>query len=617
MDLPLTGSEFVLIVNLFYITLLAILYFSKARMNNLENKIFKYLIISNTIGIILDLIISFTIQYYRIIPSVNLFFQKFYLEYLSFWTLTLTIYVIIISFKNGTDEEFKKTKIYFLLKKFYIYMLLVTTILIIILPLEFYYSEKEMYSFGPAATWSYAFGGICILVSIVCLLLNIKKIKAIKALPLIVYLVLFPVVILIQVLYPNVLLVTATESFVTFLMYFTIENPDMKMINELNIAKDQAIKANAAKTDFLSSMSHEIRTPLNAIVGFSESLKEEQLSSEAKEEVGDIIDASSTLLEIVNGILDISKIEANKIEIVNSNYHFNKIFNELIALSKARLGDSKPIEFKYKMDESIPGTLYGDYARIKQVILNLLTNSIKYTDSGYIDFQVNSIINDNVCRLIVSVEDSGKGIKKESINKLFTKFERLDEKNTTIEGTGLGLAITKKLVELMNGKIVVQSIYGKGSKFTVIIDQRIIANEDNNIEEEKEEETNVIKQYPNKKLLIVDDNQLNLKVAARLLRSYECQIEEVDSGYKVIDLIASGNKYDLILMDDMMPKLSGIDTLHRLKENPTFNMPVVALTANAISGMRETYLAEGFDEYLAKPIEKNELNEIMIKFLDK
>jgi CheY-like chemotaxis protein len=214
------------------------------------------------------------------------------------------------------------------------------------------------------------------------------------------------------------------------------------------------------------------------------------------------------------------------------------------------------------------------------------------------------------------VEDSGKGIKKESINKLFTKFERLDEKNTTIEGTGLGLAITKKLVELMNGKIVVQSVYGKGSKFTIIVDQRIISQEAVNLEPEVETEQK-IKEYPNKKILVVDDNQLNLKVAARLLRDYKCQIEEVDSGYKVLDLIASGNKYDLILMDDMMPKLSGIDTLHRLKENVLFNIPVVALTANAISGMREKYLADGFDEYLAKPIEKNELNEIINKYLDK
>ena len=604
----------IILCSAIYVLLTANNYFSKKRIGSVETRIYSCLLITCILCLIFEFLCILYVNVYQDFYWQSQVLNRCFLICILVWVALLTHYIFSITFINDIEKNKKKYKMF---KFLYFLLITIFSIILIFLPLEFYSNDNNVYSFGLATNFlNYIVAGL----TLVCLIMSIanyKFLKNKKYMPVFVFILFIIITIIVRNVNPALLLINATISFVTVLMYFTIENPDMKMINELNIAKDQAVKANAAKTDFLSSMSHEIRTPLNAIVGFSESLKEEQLSPEAKEEVGDIIDASSTLLEIVNGILDISKIEANKIEIVNSNYHFTKIFNELIALSKARLGDSKPIEFKYKMDESIPGTLYGDYARIKQVILNLLTNSIKYTDSGYIDFQVNSIINDNVCRLIVSVEDSGKGIKKESINKLFTKFERLDEKNTTIEGTGLGLAITKKLVELMNGKIVVQSIYGKGSKFTVIIDQRIIATEDTSIEEEKEEETNIIKQYPNKKLLIVDDNQLNLKVAARLLRSYECQIEEVDSGYKVLDLIASGNKYDLILMDDMMPKLSGIDTLHRLKENPAFNMPVVALTANAISGMREKYLAEGFDEYLAKPIEKNELNEIMLKFLDK
>ena len=605
----ISNLTLLILFSFIYVVGLSYLYFSKDRINNGENKIYRILLVENLISLILQFLCDFSSYYYFKMPIVisDLIFKAYLISFFAFIILII-IYVIEVSFNKKR-----------LFKIIFFALFWILSMIVLFLPNSLFRDEinRIYYTYGAGVNFTFIVSAILSSILFAIVIIKRKKITSKKSIPILLFLLFGLIGMGIQILHPELVITTVMESWICCLMYFTIENPDMKMINELNIAKDQAVKANAAKTDFLSSMSHEIRTPLNAIVGFSESLKEEQLSSEAKEEVGDIIDASSTLLEIVNGILDISKIEANKIEIVNSNYHFNKIFNELIALSKARLGDSKPIEFKYKMDESIPGTLYGDYARIKQVILNLLTNSIKYTESGYIDFQVNSIINDNVCRLIVSVEDSGKGIKKESINKLFTKFERLDEKNTTIEGTGLGLAITKKLVELMNGKIVVQSIYGKGSKFTVIIDQRIVATEDANFEEAKEEETNIIKQYPNKKLLIVDDNQLNLKVAARLLRNYECQIEEVDSGYKVLDLIASGNKYDLILMDDMMPKLSGIDTLHRLKENPTFNMPVVALTANAISGMREKYLAEGFDEYLAKPIEKNELNEIMLKFLDK
>ena len=397
-------------------------------------------------------------------------------------------------------------------------------------------------------------------------------------------------------------------------MYFTIENPDVKMLQEVEFAREQAEKANHAKTDFLSSMSHEIRTPLNAIVGFSQALLEEEIPNSAKEEVEDIISASNTLLELVNSILDISKIEANKIEIIEKEYSFKEVYNELIALTKARLGE-KNLEFSCSYDESIPPVLYGDHVRIKQIILNLLTNSVKYTKQGFIDFKVSSFKQNGICRLIISVEDSGIGIKQENIDKLFTKFERFDEKNTTIEGTGLGLAITKKLIDLMSGKIIVQSLYKKGSKFTVILDQKII--------DKKSLEPVINKEEPKsanlteKRILIVDDNSLNLKVAARLLATYKMQVDTCLSGEECISKIEAQEKYDLIFLDDMMPKLSGVETLKKLKERKDFCIPTIALTANAITGMREKYLSDGFDDYLSKPIEKEELNRIIQKFLQK
>jgi CheY-like chemotaxis protein len=244
-----------------------------------------------------------------------------------------------------------------------------------------------------------------------------------------------------------------------------------------------------------------------------------------------------------------------------------------------------------------------------------LTNAAKYTKEGFIEFKVSSVIKDDICRLIVSVEDSGIGIKPEKIDKLFTKFDRLEvEKTITIEGTGLGLAITKKLVDLMHGKIVVQSVYGKGSKFTVALDQKIIATKSPvEVEENKIEKEQIT--FVGKKILVVDDNKVNLKVATRLLKSYKVEVETVDNGFDAIEKIKNKEVYDLILMDDMMPKMSGTETFKKLKEMEDFRIPVIALTANAISGMREKYLELGFNDYLSKPIEKLELNRVLIKFL--
>ena len=601
---PICAIPFSILIN--------VLFIKKEHADNYETKIYKLLIILNFIGLILELLCTVGSLIYSQHPIIASAIYKTYLIYLISWTGLFTYYV----YKISINKEAKK-----IWKSLVGMISILSCIFVYILPIEVVIKDnfQTRYTTGASVTFTYLICSILVGFIIITLFRNIKNLLNKKYLPVFILLILGTATIIIQKVFPQLLLMTYVETLICSIMYFTIENPDMKMVEALQKAKDEADRANHAKTDFLSSMSHEIRTPLNAIVGFSDCVNNATTLDEAKENAKDIVNASKTLLEIVNGILDISKIESGKLELNLSSYDAKSTFEELATLIEVKAKE-KGIKFTYYIDPNVPKVLYGDYNNVKKIITNLLSNAVKYTDKGFIRYEITCVNTDDMCRLIVSVEDSGRGIKKEAVDQLFTKFQRLDEdKNTTIEGTGLGLAITKQLVDLMGGKIVVHTVYGSGSKFTAMIPQKI-SNEVIDVEPEVKKEVKVLKKDVNLtdvKILIVDDNNLNLKVASKLLERYNANnITTVNSGFECLDKISSGDKYDLIFMDDMMPKMSGAETFAKLKEMPGFITPVVALTANAISGMRENYLELGFDEYLAKPIEKDALIKVLNKVLD-
>ena len=597
-----------MICTLLYLTTLTITYIMKDKMKSDEIKLYNKLIILAILSIVFELASFYFIKDYNDYYYQSYISNKLFMFFVLSWQYIFTKYIIMISFnsKNRITKKLKKNIKN--VKKIYLILYIILLLAVMLLPVSFYSDNGNVYSYGLSTDALFVSILIFVITWLICLMINIKNLKTKKYIPLFIILFLGSIALIIRYYFPQILFISVMQAYVTIVMYFTIENPDIKMIEQLNIAREQADKANKAKSDFLSSMSHEIRTPLNAIVGFSEYIQTSNSLDEAKENANDIVNASQTLLEIVNGILDISKIEAGKIEIHNSAYNVYELLDGIVKLGKGRLGE-KPLDYRINIAPDIPSTLYGDHANLKKIIVNLLTNAIKYTDTGYVDFSVRCVKNNNICRLIVSVEDSGRGIKTDDINKLFTKFQRLDEdRNTTIEGTGLGLAITKQLIDLMGGKIVVHSTYGKGSKFTVAIDQKI----SNEVVEQKVVDTTVDLDLSNKRILVVDDNKLNLKVATKVLEKYKPILELSESGMDCLEKVKN-TTYDLILLDDMMPRMSGSEVLVRLKQMENFNTPVVVLTANAISGMEKKYLDQGFDGYLSKPIDRDKLREELSK----
>lgn len=605
----MNAMVFLNISGLVYTILICFCFFFKEKIDNRENKFYGYLILVTLLESVVG-IASYLAITYNASDLVNVLLGKIYLISMLSWTAFFTIYILLIS-KKFSDDDKKKIPFIVLLFNF------LCCVLVAVFKLKFMtLPNGGIYSYGLGVTICYSVSVIYILIMIISAISNLKNFNK-KYIPLWCFIIFGTVIMFIQIFVPELFLIVPFEFFITSVMYHTIENPDVKMVEQLAKAKDDADRANRAKTDFLSSMSHEIRTPLNAIVGFSDCIVNSDNLSDAKENAKDIVNASKTLLEIVNGILDISKIESGKLELVNVSYDARFTFKELATMITPK-AEEKGLKFSFYLAPDIPPVLYGDVNNVKKIITNLLSNAVKYTDKGFIRYEITCVNEGDTSRLMISVEDSGRGIKKDAVDMLFSKFQRLDEdKNSTIEGTGLGLAITKQLVDLMNGQIAVHTVYGTGSKFTVMIPQKI---SDEVIKvEEPEEEKKVVKKVvtlKEAKILLVDDNNLNLKVASKLLeREGATNITCVNSGFDCLDKISAGEKFDLIFMDDMMPKMSGRETLLKLREIPGFVTPVIALTANAISGAKEEYLELGFNEYLAKPIEKEELVRVLSSVL--
>ena len=596
------GAIFLNYSGILYTLLLIFSFFTKKRLKTREQTIYSYLIIVSFFELILGLFATFSISSNQSILLMNIS-TKLYFISIIMWIHIFTYYSIIISTLNNSKK----------LTNLLAIMLLLSIFAILTLNLNFNYIDGKISSTGSSvysmviSTTLYIM--ICIYAYIKSLI-NTKNISK-KFIPLSIFLTLGTLCMIIQTLNPEMFLIVPLEVFVTSIMYNTIENPDLQMLKEFHKARELAEESNKEKTEFLFNISNQIKTPINKIIETSEKALNENDVIEIKNDVRTIKGNSNNLLNLVNNVLDISDEEIRQIEIRGNKYNIKRLFETI----NKKYEKNIKVEYRFKYDNSIPEYLYGDSMRIKQIMNILLENAIEYTNVGYIETSVNSIIKNNICRLVITVEDSGKGMDTEEIKHLFDK-EKIyeDEVLKEIDDTKNNLSMLKAIVNLMNGNVLVESNIGVGSKFTVIIDQKVL--------EEKTKIIKTVEEYEemyeqNKKIIIVTDREEISKKINKILRKEPYEIEMVTLGQTCLERMRKGNEYDLIIIDESIPKLSSEDTLNKIKDTKCYKKPVILITKNKEFGSREMYQEKGFKDIIIEPIKKEEIINIVKEYIDK
>ena len=591
-----TGKFFIFNA-LAYIILLMFIYFSKRRYKSKENKIYSILIITSFIGVLLELGCRLTIPLLNEIPKTTFLITKLYLVYLLTWITLLSLYTFIIV--KNPQSKFKYTKILIIMTY------IINIIIIFYLPINYYNDGELMYTYGLSVYWVYILSFIYIMISIIKILLSKTNLKDKKLIPIIAFIIIGTITTIIQLINPGMLLATSMETFVTVLMYFTIENPDMKMLEEVNKAKKISDNANQEKSMFLFNMTKEIRNISRNIDDHADNILSEVSKEETNiENIGDnareIKYDISKFNTMTNDILDVSNIDASNIKIYNTKFNIKLIIKGLVSIYKEKCQE-KGLEFRTDIASDIPEYLYGDSINLKKVMITLLDNAIKYTNNGYVELSVNFVKKLDICRLIISIEDSGIGIKTEELDTIFyKKKEELNRNNLKNN-----LYTAKKIITMMEGTIIANSDYNKGTTMKIVLDAKIVPTKENVY----------IKEYDNKKILLVDDSETCEKIIKKLLRGSNINIERTEYGKYCLDKIRSKEKYDLILIKDELKPLDGYTIMTKLQEIRNFNIPCILLTKNTKVEYDDSYQKYGFKDYIIKSNDKNKILNTLDKYL--
>ena len=627
------ASTIFLIILLFYISLQ---YDTHSKLN----KEFRKLTWAGLIATILDVSTAVTISYASGVPTVvNTLLNTIYFLSVAALGYQVMYYVIYYVYRDRMKRSFIRFNQ--ILVCFYVAVLIVNSFT----GFFFSFTKNGAYVKGPAFLAVYVAPCYFVMCSAMILICNFKRFQIWQRTSIFLF-VFFQIsgIVLQMVVFPNTLLALFMSALGLMMMLFTMETPDYQRlvitIEELNETKKEAEKAkeeaerakeiaqeaNRLKSDFLANMSHEIRTPINAVLGMDEMILRESTDSQILGYASDIKQAGSMLLSLVNDILDFSKIESGKMDIVPVDYDLGILLSDTIDMICPRI-DEKKLQLELNIESNTPVHLHGDEVRLRQIITNILTNAVKYTPEGKVTLTVSGKkVSEDAVQLYVSVKDTGIGIKEEDIGRLFNSFQRVDEsRNRNIEGTGLGLSITMRLLNLMGSRLEVESTYGQGSDFYFYLEQKHLDDEviGGDIQKYNESEKGRIRisaeqfHAPDAKILVVDDNEMNLKVFLGLVKNYGMQIDTAMSGQECLERVEK-NAYHIIFMDHLMPEMDGVETLKRIRElktNQSKDAVIIILTANAVSGAREMFLQEGFDDYLSKPIIAVKLEKMIQKYL--
>lgn len=587
---------FFLLEAIFYMVLLMIIYFNKPRLKTKDNNVYSFLIVVAILELLTELFLDIIGPKYQTLGFLSVFVAKLFCVLLLLWITTLCSYVVMVSFDmKNKQEKFEKVK-----KIFYV-IFIINMIAIFVLPIDFVYFKEAGYTTGPGVNLVYIFSFVFSFVGVACLIWNIKNIRNKKFLPMLIFLFLGGFGSYIQFKEPGLLLAVPIHAYITFIMYFTIENPDMKMVEELEKNRKLIDRNIEEKSNLLFELSHEVREPLKKINEISYNYKNTNNVEELQESLKEINEKANDMSLLVNDILDISITSRKNMQIYEETYNPESLFKKLVMKFKEE--NNNRITFSYAIPESMPKELYGDSVKIKQIVNTVLTNAFKYTKEGYVDLKVTNINKYDIARLIITVEDTGCGMSIDKVNDILNNNKEFSkEELNNLEKINVGIKLANKLVIEMGGILVIKSEENKGTKVTIIIDEQIKEDSYNKMLEED----NYLR---NTKIAILGDKTRKINKIRDLMKQYE--VKTYLEKEELIEQIKKKEKYDLIILfDDMKP--SGIEVLKSLKEIKGYKTPTVVLLEDNKTSIKEHYIKDGFTDYLLL----SDINE-EIKKLDK